>query len=103
MRELIDQHFNDSELRSLCFDLDVDYDGLPGETKSDKSRELIAYCKRHGRIRDLMTELKQQRKYVPRDEASVYSTTPAGEGPKLGAALHKSESKQDLVRETRHV
>ncbi len=71
LRELIDRCFDDSELRNLCFDLHIDYDALPGETKSDKCRELTAHCQRHERIPDLIAELKQQRKNVSWDEAGV--------------------------------
>ena len=41
--------FDTSELRTLCFDLDVDYDNLPGEGKMDKARELVMYLRRHQR------------------------------------------------------
>jgi hypothetical protein len=57
MRELrlrIDRHLNDSELRSLCFDLAIDYDKLPGTGKEDKVRELVAYCVRSDRLPELV-------------------------------------------------
>lgn len=54
LRQLITRHLNDSELRTLCFDLEVDYDSLLGEGKADKARELIAYLDRRGRIADLL-------------------------------------------------
>jgi Effector-associated domain 7 len=42
--------FNDSELRTLCFNLGVDYDVLQGSGKSDKARELIIYLDRRNGI-----------------------------------------------------
>ena len=40
LRQTLSSRFNESELRTLCFDLKVDYDDLPGKAKSDKAREL---------------------------------------------------------------
>ena len=56
LRDNIDRHFDDSELRSLCFDLGVDYDDLSGLSKADKARELVAYCERRGRTKDLISK-----------------------------------------------
>lgn len=38
LRQLLDERFCDGELRTLCFDLNVDYDDLPGSGKADKAR-----------------------------------------------------------------
>lgn len=37
-------------LRQLCFDLGVDYDDLPSQTKSAKTRELVQFMGRRGRL-----------------------------------------------------
>lgn len=55
LRRQLLEHFNDSELRDLCFDLSVNYDLLPGLGFGDKVRELIAYCERNGRLDELVT------------------------------------------------
>lgn len=49
----IDRHFNDSYLRDLCFQLQVDYEDLAGPGKRDKARELVTWMDRHGRLPDL--------------------------------------------------
>jgi hypothetical protein len=54
VRLLLVMHFNESELRDLCFDLGVDYESLPGHAKSDKARELLGYARRHARWEELM-------------------------------------------------
>jgi hypothetical protein len=64
LRMMIDEHFNKSELQTLCFDMDVDYDGLNGENKSDKARELVAYFHRRGTIRDLVAKCRKLRSNV---------------------------------------
>ncbi len=54
LRQDIVEHFDDSDLRDLCFDMGIDYDDLPGQSKKDKARELVARCKRTGKIRELV-------------------------------------------------
>ncbi len=75
---------NLEELRTLCFDLDVDYDNLGGEGKEAKSRELVQYLVRHGRLAELERV------------ATDLDLLPAGsEAPYLG--LHTfTESEQHL-------
>ncbi|MBE2224289.1 MAG: hypothetical protein IAF02_22305, partial [Anaerolineae bacterium] len=53
--------FNESELRILSFDLAVDYEDLPGTDKSVKTRELIAYMQRQGRINELVERTAMMR------------------------------------------
>jgi hypothetical protein len=61
LREVLDAHFNEEELRTLCYDLDVDYDNLPAQGKVNKARELIAYLERHGHIPELLRMGEQLR------------------------------------------
>ena len=53
LRQMLGVSLGEIELRDLCFRLEIDYENLPGETKADKARELIAYCERHGRLPEL--------------------------------------------------
>lgn len=50
IRETLDKYFDDGELRTLCFDLGIDYDNLSGDDKADKARELVRHCERRGRV-----------------------------------------------------
>jgi hypothetical protein len=52
--ELLKQHFNETELRDLCFVLNIEYDDLPGSGRADKARELIRSCERDERVADLV-------------------------------------------------
>jgi serine/threonine protein kinase len=61
LRQWITAHFNDSELHTLCFDMNIDYGNLGGGGKADKVRELIAHCERHGRYDDLIEIYKRLR------------------------------------------
>jgi len=53
LRRTLSELFDQEELRDLVFDLAVDYDSLPGAAKKDKARELVALCRRHGRLDEL--------------------------------------------------
>ena len=73
LRQTLVAHFSESELRDLCFDLRVDYESLPGEGKSDKARELVACCERHGCIFELSEVVKKLRPHVSLSDASQAS------------------------------
>jgi hypothetical protein len=67
LRHVITDRFSAEELRTLCFDLDVDFDDLRGEGKMTKVRELITYLERRHRIADLVKTGKQIRPDIPWD------------------------------------
>lgn len=64
LRQLLTAHFDEEELRTLCFDLGVDLDDLKGEGKAGKARELVAYLERRGRISELAAIGKRMRPHV---------------------------------------
>lgn len=52
-QSLIDR-FSKEELRTLCFDLGVEYEDLPGEGRAAKARELVAHLDRRDRLSELI-------------------------------------------------
>ncbi len=64
LRNLIEAHFNQEELKTLCFDLKIDYDSLSGDNKSAKTRELIQLCQREKRIDELLQYCRTTRPNV---------------------------------------
>jgi hypothetical protein len=54
LREILDARFDREELRTLCFDLGLNYDDLPGEGRAAKARELVARMHQLNRIADLI-------------------------------------------------
>lgn len=54
-------HFSENELRSLCLDLDVYYDSLPGHNKREKTGEMIRHFSQRGQINDLLRVLRLKR------------------------------------------
>lgn len=57
-------YFNEEELRDLCFQLGIDYETLPGDSKTIKVRELVAYHERRNRIESLSQVCHQLRPNV---------------------------------------
>jgi tetratricopeptide (TPR) repeat protein len=53
--------FDESELRTLCFNLGVDYDVLAGSGKADKARELISFLNRRNSIAELISVAGEMR------------------------------------------
>jgi hypothetical protein len=55
------RHFNEGELRTLTFDLGLDYEDLPGVSRAAKARELVLFAERRGRLSDLAAYLYRLR------------------------------------------
>jgi hypothetical protein len=64
LRQILVHHFSLEELRTLCADLGVSYDELPGEGQEAKARELIAYLQRRARLSKLVSCIRQYRPNV---------------------------------------
>jgi len=61
LRLILDTRFSLNEIRTLCFDLDVDFESLPGEGKAAKARELIVYLRNRWNLSKLILQIKQTR------------------------------------------
>ncbi|MGD1994242.1 MAG: hypothetical protein PVI59_13705 [Anaerolineae bacterium] len=61
LRRILTLLFDDEELRTLCFDLNVDYDSLRGEGKAAKARELVALAERLGQMELLEAAVRRER------------------------------------------
>ena len=61
LHRLLNQAFNLEEVRTLCFELGIEYDDLGGEGRSDRSRELIRLMARQGRLPNLVTVATEKR------------------------------------------
>ena len=81
---LLNDYFDDDELRDVCFELQVDYEDLGGTTKRGKARELITHMERRGRLAELAA-LSQRLRPQARPQAG----TPAGSSPAPGAGKTK--------------
>ena len=61
LRQLLVERFSQGELRTLCFDLGLDYDDLPGQGKADKARELLEYLDHRCAVQRLVEVGRQSR------------------------------------------
>ncbi len=64
LRQILIEYFNDEELRDLLFEMNWDYENLPGTGKSGKARELIAMAERHQRLPELIAHIKRLRPQI---------------------------------------
>ncbi|MBK8905730.1 MAG: hypothetical protein IPM53_31395 [Anaerolineaceae bacterium] len=64
LRRLIIKHFSDSDLRDICFDLRLDYESLPGTSKSEKVRELLLFLDRSNTVERLVNVCRELRSSI---------------------------------------
>ncbi len=98
LARLIDRHFNADELRSLCFDLKIDYDNLRGQTKVTKAWSLVQYSMRRRNVAQLVQVCGSLRSgiawYEPPDTATPKAPDKSAQQAKLRRMLteHLDES-----------
>jgi hypothetical protein len=61
LHRILMESFDLEELRTLTFDLGVDYDSLVGEGKAGKVREMILYLSRQDQLGHLLAEMQRLR------------------------------------------
>lgn len=61
IRRELTERIDEEELRTLCFDLGIEYDSLRGEGKAAKVRELVALMERQGGVGRLRQWLEKQK------------------------------------------
>ena len=61
LRKALDSGFSEDELKSLAYDLGVDYESLPYQGKSGLARELLRVLERLGRLSELIGILRRIR------------------------------------------
>ena len=66
----IKDHFNEEEIRQLCFDLHLNYEDLRGDQRLSKLQALISYCDRHGTLNELINLCRQSRPNISWDNIS---------------------------------
>ena len=100
LRKFIVKHFDWEELRTLCQDLEVDFDSLHGEGKAGKARELVAYMQRHTRLNVLATALQKLRPGAWEEEKplSVDEMVDQRDGGWIVRAKAWWQSQSDTVR-----
>lgn len=57
----MERYLSTEEIKTVCFDLKIDYEALPGSGKTALVRELCTYCEKRQRVPDLLTILQKKR------------------------------------------
>lgn len=91
LRQEMANHFGQEELEGLVYDLNVDWDELPGNAKTPKIRSLHRYLIQHNCFPDLITLLRQERPQTlwldPPPDLTLPRTTPATKEGRIRQAL----------------
>ncbi len=76
--QLINDSFDEEELRTAAFELGIAYDDIAGTTRSGKAREMISAIDRQGRIAELYVLCARKRPNIawPEPPQPVDRTTP---------------------------
>lgn len=64
LRQHLVKQFTLDEIRTLCFELGIDYDVLPGEGKESKARELVIYCRNRAMLERLAQGARKARPHL---------------------------------------
>ena len=64
LRRQMAESFSLDDVRSLCFDLNVNFDELPHAGLTPKVRDLILLMKQNGRLAELLTAVAKARPHV---------------------------------------
>ncbi len=61
LSELLVQRFNIADIDVMCQALSVDFEALPGQTRTLKAMGLVKHMDQHNRLHDLVTAMRQRR------------------------------------------
>jgi hypothetical protein len=78
IHQILVEHFSMEELRTLCFELELEYEDLPGEGTAGKARELIGYLERRGRVQELMERGRRLRPNARWEDAQAAKAASCG-------------------------
>ncbi len=66
--------FNNNDLKTVCFELNIPYEDLGAETHDGRIQELIEYGQRHGRLADLVTYCRRERTHIVWPQFPIVNT-----------------------------
>ena len=64
MQRLLIEHFSLEEMRTLCFEMNITFEVLNGETRIEKALELVEYCQRRGLLDALILKCQEHRPHA---------------------------------------
>jgi hypothetical protein len=97
LREALMKHFNESDIRQICFDLGVDFEKLSGDNKVDLVISLIEEFNNQGKIPELIQACSMVRENVSWDQiAAAEKEEKESKSFKLPQAVSFSPSSREL-------
>ncbi len=82
LKEQLDKSYSTDNLRTICFDLYIDYEKLTGAEKSGKIDALVACVVEEGKLDELTAYMYRTRPYLKPKPDSAPSKPPAPPNPK---------------------
>lgn len=77
LRSYLVKHFDANELKTLAYDLNINWGELAGETLSIKALSLITYMESRGQLHNLITYLEDTRPNINWSEIKTNQTPPS--------------------------
>lgn len=77
LHEQIDRYFNFSEVKTLCFNLGVNYENIPGSGRSAFIRNLIISLAKQNQLQELINLVRRERPFVNWQDVPAYFELPA--------------------------
>jgi len=81
LSDQITEYFDAEELADLIFRLNIGDGHIGGATNAARARELVNYCRRHGRMDELIAMCRQLRHHVVWADPEPETAPPADVGP----------------------
>lgn len=94
IHQLLLAHFDEEELKTLCLNLGLSYDDLSANGRAHKSRELVTYLGRRGRLEELRTAVAAARPHAAWPDAG---TAPSSQPHKATRWQLRSEDRSHLI------
>jgi hypothetical protein len=73
--DLIKEKYDKRELKILCFRLDIEYEEVEMPKKDETAIEIIKYCKRRGRLYQLVSVIEKERGFAVSQSNSTVNTS----------------------------
>ncbi|MCB8977791.1 MAG: hypothetical protein H6657_10245 [Ardenticatenaceae bacterium] len=64
LRQVLTQYYSEGELRTMCFDMGIDYESIGGRGKAEKVADLVIFAQRNGRLNQFAAYVRQTRSFI---------------------------------------
>ena len=99
--DMLKTNFDDAELREICFNLNIDYEELPGQAKGAKARELITHLERRGRLVELANLCQKERPHLDWPGVENASGASQSDQASLETQIRHTTRRLNKLRETK--